>query len=467
MKTILNSKRHHLSARISIFLIIVILTVGTVGCVGGTSIARYTLTMAVAPSGSGTATDLTNASPYAAGTVIDIRAAVANAGYQFVGWTAATGTFANNNTAETTFTMPAKNIVITANFEPTWEGNGTEEGPYQIVSWYQLYNVRDYLDSCFVLMNDLDSSAAGYMQLASETADDGAGWLPIGDQDNEFTGSFDGQGYEIQDLCFNRLVDPILQAIGLFSWVGVGGVIKNLGMTNGNITSSIGVGSLIGMNEGEVSNCYVACNVTGFGVGGLVGGNLGNISNCHAACNVLSYRLDDVEPSGYAGGLVGVNGGNVTSCYAEGDVTGFDLVGGLIGGFAGYVTNCYASCSVLGNEFVGGLGGADLAIWGVGVPTVLTNCYATGNVTGNSSVGGLTGSGGHVYNSFWDIETSGQATSGDGTGENTTQMQDITTFSGASWDITAVGDPETRNTAYIWNIVDNVTYPFLSWQPIS
>ena len=71
---------------------------------------------------------------------------------------------------------------------------------------------------------------------------------------------------------------------------------------------------------------------------------------------------------------------------------------------------------------------------------------------------------GNVSNSFWDIQTSGQATSDGGTGKNTTEMQDFTTFSGAGWDIIAVANSGTRNPSYIWNIVDGVTYPFLSWQ---
>jgi hypothetical protein len=45
-------------------------------------------------------------------------------------------------------------------------------------------------------------------------------------------------------------------------------------------------------------------------------------------------------------------------------------------------------------------------------------------------------------------------------------MQDIATSSLAGWDIIAVADPGTRNPAYIWNIVNGVTYPFLSWQPV-
>jgi hypothetical protein len=75
----------------------------------------YTLTMAVAPGGSGTATDLTNASPYTAGTAVSIRA-VAAAGYQFVNWSAPAGTFGSATGATTTFTTPAQNVTITANF---------------------------------------------------------------------------------------------------------------------------------------------------------------------------------------------------------------------------------------------------------------------------------------------------------------------------------------------------------------
>ena len=51
------------------------------------------------------------------------------------------------------------------------------------------------------------------------------------------------------------------------------------------------------------------------------------------------------------------------------------------------------------------------------------------------------------------------------TGKTTEEMQDIATFSRAGWDIIGVADPGTRNLSYIWNIVDDETYPFLSWEP--
>jgi uncharacterized repeat protein (TIGR02543 family) len=77
--------------------------------------AAYILTMAASPAGTGTATDLTNASPYAAGVAVSIRA-VPVAGYHFVNWTAPAGSFANANAAQTTFTMPAQGVTVTANF---------------------------------------------------------------------------------------------------------------------------------------------------------------------------------------------------------------------------------------------------------------------------------------------------------------------------------------------------------------
>jgi uncharacterized repeat protein (TIGR02543 family) len=77
----------------------------------------FAVTMAVAPNGTGTATDVTGASPYAQGAAVSIKA-VAATGYHFSNWTAAPAVvFANANAKETTFTMPAAAVNVTANFE--------------------------------------------------------------------------------------------------------------------------------------------------------------------------------------------------------------------------------------------------------------------------------------------------------------------------------------------------------------
>jgi uncharacterized repeat protein (TIGR02543 family) len=76
----------------------------------------YSLTMAVSPAGTGNATDVTNAPPYAAGVQVSIQAVPAS-GYRFVNWTAPAGSFTNASSATTTFTMPGQDVTVTANFE--------------------------------------------------------------------------------------------------------------------------------------------------------------------------------------------------------------------------------------------------------------------------------------------------------------------------------------------------------------
>ncbi len=105
--------RKSLIAICSVLAVAIILLAALVpGCTDG---AKYELTMAVSPAGSGTVQDVTSTSPYASGTAVYILASPA-AGYTFVKWTAPAGTFANPNAAATTFTMPAQNVTVTAHF---------------------------------------------------------------------------------------------------------------------------------------------------------------------------------------------------------------------------------------------------------------------------------------------------------------------------------------------------------------
>jgi len=326
----------------------------------------------------------------------------------------------------------------------------------EIQDWYDLDAVRNNLAGNHILMNDLDYTTLGYTELASPTANGGKGWQPIGtffyatvqqSFGEKFEGTFDGQGYEIRDLYINR---PGESSIGLFGFVVEGGIIKNVSVINATVVSSDGVDGLAGLNEGTVRN-LIGYLPPGADVGGLVGSNGGTVSNCHAMGNVTGDS--DV------GGLVGHNAGTVSNSYSAGNVSGDEYVGGLVGWNYGTVSDSYSTGSVTGNSSVGGLAGSNIELGTV------SNSYSTGSVSGNENVGGLVGENedGTVSNSFWDTETSGQATSDGGTGKNTTEMQDIATFSGAGWDIIAVA-PGSTNTSYTWNIVNAQTYPFLSWE---
>jgi hypothetical protein len=352
----------------------------------------------------------------------------------------------------------------------------------EIRTWYDLDAVTDNLSGNYTLMNDLDSTTAGYDELAGPTANWGKGWEPISWQPIEswdtegFNGTFDGQGYEIRDLFINR---PDQDIIGLFC--GVVGYIKDLGVVNAYVVGDLATGVLAGGNGGTITNSYATGTVAGnWSVGGLVGSNGGTVNYCYFNGSVTGYVYvgclvgfnsyavvsnsystgSATGTLGMVGGLVGINErGYVSNSYSVGSADGGAIIGGLVGANAGNVSESYSLASVTGNRSVGGLVGHNG--WNV------TNCYSAGSVAGNDNVGGLVGEGRYdnVTNSFWDTETSGQATSAGGVGKNTTEMQDINTFSGAGWDITTVINPSARNPAYIWNIVDDVTYPFLSWQP--
>jgi len=527
MKIIFGPRKTQSLLTVSILLVALALMAGMAGC----GPVQYNLTISsteggeVTTPGEGTFT-------YDEGTVVNLTAE-ADEGYQFVNWTGNVSAIADVNADATTITMNG-DYSITANFAIAIE----------IWDWYELDAVRDNLAGNYTLMNDLDSNAPGYEELASPTANEVFGWQPIGTEDNLFTGTFDGQGYEIRDLFINR---PSESYVGLFGAVNQSGGIKNIGVTNATVIGEDAVGGLVGVCYGTVTNSYSTGSVTSEAdAGGLVGWNQGIVSNSYATCTVIggfvfvgglvgvndgtvtnSYSTGSVTGYGQCiGGLVGGNGysspGTVSNSYSTGRVTGEDDVGGLVGANwpEGIVSDCYAAGNVDGEREVGGLvGGNDGTVtdsYSTGNVTgeadagglvggnhdIVSNSYSTGSVTGNSSVGGLVGlidegnvsnsystgnvtgvthvgglvgwnEEGTVSNSFWDIETSGQATSAGGTGKNTTEMKNIDTFTDTEtegldepWDMTTVANPGERNPAYIWNIVNNVTYPFLSWQPV-
>jgi len=367
-------------------------------------------------------------------------------------------------------------------------GDGYNPPPSQnleIRTWYDLDAVRDNLAGNHTLMNDLDSTTLGYEELASPTANGGKGWQPIGIHTPHgatayvpFTGALDGQGYEIRDLRINRPDED--SSVGLFMYV-THAVIEDVGVTNVTVIGRDEVGALAGgIKEGSVSRSYSSGNVTGNDdVGGLVGRADCILTDCRFAGTVTGYEYvgglagqnfntvgkcrftGNVTGNSSVGGLVGASwDGPVSDSYSSGRVTGYGRVGGLVGWNSGSISNCHSGSDINGVENVGGLVGEN----GYYICGTVNNSYSTGSITGTSYVGGLVGTNGcNVTDSFWDVQTSGRATSAGGTGMNTTEMKDIATFSGATWNIIAVALNET-NPVYIWNIVNNVTYPFLSWQ---
>ncbi|AYQ29890.1 MULTISPECIES: filamentous hemagglutinin N-terminal domain-containing protein [unclassified Polaromonas] len=140
-----------------------------------------------------------------------------------------------------------------------------------------------------------------------------------------------------------------------------------------------------------------------------------------------------------------------TNIYSTASVTGNDEVGGLVGELSdGGITDSYATGAVTGADKVGGLVGTS-------IDGTITRAYSTGLVTATGAAGGLVGEQigtASTSNSYWNITTSGQATSAGGTGRTSAQMMQAATFAG--WDMATQG-----GTTVVWRIYEGQTGPLL------
>ena len=240
---------------------------------------------------------------------------------------------------------------------------------------YEVYNANGLLAWNEAARKDLSINCT----LTADIDLTGKTWTPIGNYDNQYTGTFDGNGHIITGLTVNQ---GRTDYVGLIGGLGTGGKVQNVTLTDVSVTGYMNVGGVVGANDkGTVTACTASGDVTGTGnhVGGVVGWNYGTVTACTAT--------GDVSGNCDVGGVAGYNEGSVTGCYATGDVSGNRDVGGVAGWncSSGTVTACTASGSVSGNEDVGGVVG-----WNY-INGTVTGCYATGDVSGNEDVGGVVG----------------------------------------------------------------------------
>ena len=232
---------------------------------------------------------------------------------------------------------------------------------------------------------------------------------------------------------------------------------------SGTVSSGKYIGGLIGeLGGGNLTRVYATGNVRGVGtnsVGGLIGRARGvtmSLADSYATGSVTSTTTTDA-----VGGLIGWLDENaaVRRSYATGAVSSQgNFVGGLVGGIqdGSSITDSYARGSVSGANYVAGLAGGNVQLGGSNVNAqTITRAYSTGAVTATgANRGGLFADpvGMTVTDSFWDTQTSGQATSVGGTGRTTAQMTSNATYTGAGWDFTfrtgTWGRKDPQNNAY-------------------
>ena len=244
---------------------------------------------------------------------------------------------------------------------------------------------------------DFDTDDDGDVDSDDYYWNNGAGWNPIGNSTTEFQATFEGNGHTVRNLFIDR---PTTYRVGLFGDTDSTSAIRNVGVTQVDVTGYLYVGGLVGQSHSTITTSYATGRVSGFV---------------------------------HVGGLVGQNFGIIKASYSTGRVSGTRVVGGLVGSTFGYIhIGNYATGRVSGEERIGGLVG----LQNPGGP--ITASYATGRVTGTSDVGGLAGAidPGRVFYSYWDTLTSGQATGSNGQGQTTAQLQAPTAATGiyADWD---------------------------------
>jgi len=316
-------------------------------------------------------------------------------------------------------------------------GLGTEDNPYRLYNWHHLDNIRNQCQEeihHYELHNDLDSETYGYEDHASETANGGKGWEPIGEFGDRFTGRFDGNEHTISELYIDREDEDF---VSLFGDV-VSSEIKDLELEDVEIVGGFLTAALADLGgNSTVKRCYSSGTIEGgfkdqgrlrrdFGTGGLISRIYGS-RNFEDSRLEYSYSSADVigrEESFVVGGLVGTNLGVIKESSAAGNVTSEnDIAGGLVGFISfpeGVVENSYALGDVNGEGNSGGL----VAHTNRGT---VKDSYAAGEVSSEYNAGGLIGyqwaSLYSLENSYWDVQATGQEESNGGIGLTTDEMK--------------------------------------------
>jgi hypothetical protein len=310
-----------------------------------------------------------------------------------------------NSSGDSTYFYDKTNVPLdTWNFDTTWmypssnrlpklrmennfnfaSGDGASVNPYQITTCDQLQLMFMDYGASYELANNVDCAETGLWN-------GGAGFNPVGNVANPFTGSFDGKGHTISNLQIIRADDDVADNgllvdahyVGLFGHTD-GATIQDFKLLTSKIKGYQYVGGVIGFMSGGTLN--------GVSVNTTTDNSDTTCTNPGASCVWARYGLE-------GGGLVGhQSGGTIQNSHVGGPVKGS---GNIIGGLVGYmengasVTDSTANSHIDGGSYLGGAVGQMLS------GSILTRVQASGGVyaTTNDEVnkpgekaGGLVGS---------------------------------------------------------------------------
>lgn len=174
-------------------------------------------------------------------------------------------------------------------------GNGSSTNPYLIEDASDLNAMRNYLSSCFKLVNDINFGTTKYIN--------GQGWNPI----KNFKGVFDGGNCKLINFYINR---PTEDFVGFFK--SCYGQVKNITFVDPQVTGHNYVGVVFGYS---MNDTYGALGSSG------VGDEYRNIIILNAQVN------GNVSVCGLGGALVNyVNSSNINKVFIDANLVSQDGV---------------------------------------------------------------------------------------------------------------------------------------------
>jgi hypothetical protein len=326
-------------------------------------------------------------------------------------------------------------------------GSGTLVDPYEITTCLQLQEIDDNLSANYELVNDIDCSATlnfdpiGYCGSSY--------WCSTGPS---FDGDFYGNNFTISNL---TIINTSLSGVGIFASSN-SEIIKDIYITNFNISGNQGVGTLVGGSDGNyienvhISNSYVNGSQSVGGLAGYMGGYIvdsssfingvitstssragGLVGYGNYIANSYVENLSLTSNSGLSGGLIGYSWDGAINSYVVNSIintTNSYDVGGLVGKAAGDIEDSYIeNVTVYAEGHVGGITGHNYGR--------VMNSYAINSniVSSADGVGGIAGHG-YVYDSYFggNVYSSGNQVGGivgRGTVENSISSGTVTGIS--------------------------------------
>jgi len=132
-------------------------------------------------------------------------------------------------------------------------GSGTSGNPYNITNCSALQEMSDELSAHYQVVNNVDCDVTPFNV--------SPGFDPVGNNTIQFTGSFEGNNFNITNLYINRSTNYV----GLFGYTQASNM-SNVNLVDVNITSTgDSVGGLAGYlySSSSIDNSYATGSVTG------------------------------------------------------------------------------------------------------------------------------------------------------------------------------------------------------------